>query len=132
MSLGTAGKPGSGPNQFNQPNDVITAPDGSIFVSDGHSGQGMTTNEAMEKGLASGATARIIKFAPDGTRLMEWGKIGVHHGEFRTPHAMAFDAQGRLWVVDRGNHRLEIFDQEGKYLEFALHVWPHQRDLHQE
>ena len=117
LSLGTAGKAGSDPNQFNQPNDVITAPDGSIFVSDGHSGQGMTTDEAMQKGLASGATARIIKFSPDGTRLMEWGKIGVRHGEFRTPHAMAFDSKGRLWVVDRGNHRLEIFDQQGTYLE---------------
>jgi len=117
MSLGTAGQPGSGPNQFNQPNDVIVAPDGSIFVSDGHSGQGMTSNEAMEKGLASGATARIIKFSPDGTRLMEWGKIGVRHGEFRTPHAMAFDSKDRLWVVDRGNHRIEIFDQQGTYLE---------------
>jgi sugar lactone lactonase YvrE len=117
MSLGTAGQPGSGPNQFNQPNDVITAPDGSIFVADGHSGQGMTSNEAMEKGRAAGSTARIIKFAPDGTRLKEWGSIGVRHGEFRTPHAMAFDSQGRLWVVDRGNHRLEIFDQEGNYLE---------------
>lgn len=117
LSLGTAGKPGSGPNQFNQPNDVITAPDGSIFVSDGHAGQGMITDEAMAQGRASGATARIIKFAPDGKRLMEWGQIGVRHGEFRTPHAMAFDSKGRLWVVDRGNHRLEIFDQQGKYLE---------------
>jgi len=117
MSLGTAGKPGSGPDQFNQPNDVIVADDGSIFVADGHSGQGMTTNEAMEKGLASGATARIIKFSPDGTRIKEWGKIGVRHGEFRTPHALAFDSNGRLWVVDRGNHRLEIFDQQGTYIE---------------
>jgi sugar lactone lactonase YvrE len=117
LSLGTAGKPGSGPNQFNQPNDVITAPDGSIFVSDGHAGQGMITDEAMAQGRASGATARIIKFAPDGKRLTEWGQIGVRHGEFRTPHAMAFDSKGRLWVVDRGNHRLEIFDQQGKYLE---------------
>jgi sugar lactone lactonase YvrE len=117
MSLGTAGKAGSGPDQFNQPNDVIVAPDGSIFVSDGHSGQGMTSNEAMQKGRESGATARIIKFSPDGTRLKEWGQIGVRHGEFRTPHAMAFDSQGRLWVVDRGNHRIEIFDQEGNYLE---------------
>lgn len=117
MSLGTAGQAGSGPNQFNQPNDVITAPDGSIFVSDGHNGQGMTTNDAMAEGLASGATARIIKFSADGTRLKEWGQIGVKHGEFRTPHAMAFDSKGRLWVADRGNHRIEIFDQEGNYLE---------------
>ena len=41
----------------------------------------------------------------------------MKHGEFRTPHALMFDAKGRLWVADRGNHRLEIFDQDGKYLE---------------
>ena len=117
MSLGTPGQPGSGPNQFNQPNDVITAPDGSIFVADGHSGQDMTSDEAMEEGRASGATGRIIKFSSDGTRLMEWGQIGVRHGEFRTPHALEFDSQGRLWVADRGNHRIEIFDQEGNYLD---------------
>jgi len=117
MSLGTPGQSGSGPSQFNQPNDVIIAPDGSIFVADGHSGQAMTSNAAMEEGLASGATARIIKFSPDGTRLMEWGQIGVRHGEFRTPHALDFDSQGRLWVADRGNHRIEIFDQEGNYLD---------------
>ena len=117
MSLGTPGQPGSGPNQFNQPNDVITAPNGSVFVADGHSGQGMTTNQAMQEGLEAGQTARILKFSPDGTFIKEWGQIGVRHGEFRTPHALAFDSQGRLWVADRGNHRLEIFDQEGNYLE---------------
>jgi len=117
MSLGTAGSAGSGPNQFNQPNDVIVAADGSIFVADGHGGQGMTSNQAMEEGRAEGATGRIIKFSPDGRRLKEWGQIGVRHGEFRTPHALEFDSQGRLWVADRGNHRIEIFDQEGNYLE---------------
>ena len=58
-----------------------------------------------------------MKYSADGTFIKEWGQIGVRHGEFRTPHALAFDAQGRLWVADRGNHRLEIFDQEGNYLE---------------
>ena len=117
MSLGTAGQAGSGPEHFNQPNDVITARDGSIFVSDGHSGQGMTSNAAMEEGRSAGATARVIKFAADGTYLMEWGQIGVRHGEFRTPHALAFDSMDRLWVADRGNHRIEIFDQDGNYLD---------------
>ena len=117
MSLGTAGQAGSGPNQFNQPNDVITARDGSIFVSDGHSGQNMTTNQAMEEGREAGYTARILKFSADGTFINAWGRIGVRHGEFRTPHALAFDSQGRLWIADRGNHRIEIFDQEGNYLE---------------
>jgi len=117
MSLGTAGQAGGGPDHFNQPNDVITASDGSIFVSDGHSGQGMIRNQAMEEGRAAGLTARIIKFSADGTFLLEWGQIGVRHGEFRTPHAMAIDSSNRLWVADRGNHRLEIFDLFGNYLE---------------
>ena len=117
MSLGTAGQAGSGPNQLNQPNDVITAPDGSIFVSDGHSGQNMTSMNEIEEGRAAGLTGRIVKFAPDGTKVAEWGRIGFEHGEFRTPHALAWDSQGRLWVADRGNHRIEIFDQDGNYLE---------------
>ena len=117
LSLGTAGQAGSGPNQLNQPNDVITGPDGSIYVSDGHGGQGMTTRRAMAAGLEAGATARILKFSADGTFIKEWGQIGTLHGEFRTPHALAFDSQGRLFVADRGNHRIEIFDQDGEYLE---------------
>ena len=117
LTLGTAGQPGSGPNQLNQPNDVIVAPDGSIFVSDGHNGQGMTSNQAMEEGRAAGNTGRVLKYAADGTLIMEWGQIGTLHGDFRTPHALEFDSQGRLWVADRGNHRLEIFDQNGNYLE---------------
>ena len=110
MSLGVAGQPGSEPGQLNQPTDVIVAPDGSIFVADGHSGQN-------DPPRPEGSTGRIIKFAPDGTYLKEWGQIGTLHGEFRTPHALEFDSQGRLWVADRGNHRLEIFDQEGNYLD---------------
>jgi sugar lactone lactonase YvrE len=117
MSLGTPGKAGTGPNQFNQPNDVIVAPDGSIFVSDGHSGQNQTTNQQIDSARARGLTSRILKFGPDGTFIKEWGRIGTLHGEFRTPHALAFDSQGRLWVADRGNHRIEIFDQDGNYLE---------------
>ena len=117
LTLGTAGQPGSGPNQLNQPNDVITAPDGSIFVSDGHGGQGMTTGQAMAAGREAGATARILKYSADGTFIKEWGQIGTMHGEFRTPHALAFDSQGRLFVADRGNHRIEIFDQDGNYLD---------------
>jgi sugar lactone lactonase YvrE len=117
MSLGIAGKPGNADGQFNQPNDVVTGPDGSIYVSDGHNGQGMTTNQAIQEGLKRGDTARISKFSRDGKFVKSWGQLGMRHGEFRTPHAMVFDSRGRLWVADRGNHRIEIFDQEGKYLE---------------
>ena len=117
LSLGIAGKAGSADGQFNQPNDVVVGPDGSIYVSDGHDAQGMTTNAAIAEGLKRGATSRISKFTADGKFSKSWGTIGVRHGELRTPHALMFDGKGRLWVADRGNHRLEIFDQEGKYLE---------------
>jgi sugar lactone lactonase YvrE len=117
LSLGIAGKPGSADGQFNQPNDVVVGPDGSIYVADGHNAQGMITNAAIAEGLKNGDTSRISKFSPDGKFIKSWGKIGVKHGEFRTPHALMFDSRGRLWVADRGNHRLEIFDQEGNYLE---------------
>lgn len=117
LSLGIAGKPGNADGQFNQPNDVVVGPDGSIYVADGHDAQGMTTNAAIAEGLARGATSRISKFSPEGKFIKSWGKIGTRHGEFRTPHALMFDSKGRLWVADRGNHRLEIFDQEGTYIE---------------
>ena len=131
MSLGMAGKPGKADGQFNQPNDVVVGPDGSIYVSDGHDGQGMTTAAALAEGLKRGATARISKFSPDGKFIKSWGTLGVKHGEFRTPHALVFDSKNRLWVADRGNHRLEIFDQEGKYPRVALRVRADQRHLHQ-
>ena len=117
LSLGTAGQPGDGPGHLNQPIDVIVAPDGSIFVADGHAGQNLTTDEQMTEAREAGLTGRIVKYSPDGEYITEWGEIGTDHGQFRPPHALAFAAQGRLWVADRGNHRLEIFDQEGNYLE---------------
>ena len=110
MTLGQAGQPGSGRDHLNEPCDVITAPNGDIFVADGHSGQGNLPSPP-------GATGRIMKFTSDGEFIKEWGQIGTGQGDFRTPHALAFDSQGRLFVADRGNHRIQIFDQDGNYLD---------------
>jgi DNA-binding beta-propeller fold protein YncE len=109
MRLGRAGVAAKGPDTFNEPCDVITAPNGDIFVSDGHSGQNPTAPPET--------VARIVKFSRDGKYIKEWGRLGSAPGEFRTPHALAFDSRGRLFVADRGNHRIQIFDQEGKFLE---------------
>ena len=109
LRLGQAGQPGSGPGQLNEPCDVITAPNGDIFVSDGHSGQSLRP--------PPGSTGRILKFDKDGTFIKEWGEIGFSPGQFRTPHALAFDSQGRLLVADRGNHRIQVFDQDGNFIE---------------
>jgi DNA-binding beta-propeller fold protein YncE len=102
MRLGTAGVAGDGPAEFNQPSAVAVAPNGDIFVADGHGGS---------------SNARIAKFSKDGTFIKAWGKRGTGPGEFNTPHALAFDSRGRLFVGDRGNNRIEIFDQDGRFLE---------------
>ena len=102
MTLGKAGIAGDGPDTFNQPSAVVIAPNGDIFVGDGHGGN---------------SNARIVKFSKDGKFIKAWGKKGTGPGEFDTPHTLALDSRGRLFVGDRGNSRIQIFDQNGKFLE---------------
>lgn len=102
LTLGKAGQPGEGPDQFHCPSDVIVAADGSIFVADGHE---VTPN------------ARIVKFTRDGTFIKAWGRRGTAPGEFVSPHTLAFDSRGRLFVGDRGNRRIQIFDLDGHLLD---------------
>ena len=100
MTLGKAGVPGKGPDTFNQPTDVAIAPNGDIFVTDGH-----------------GKNDRVVKFSKDGQYIKEWGKTGSAPGEFNQPHALDFDPQGRIFVADRSNNRLQIFDQDGNFID---------------
>jgi len=102
LTLGKAGVTGEGPDTFNQPSDVAVAKNGDIFVADGHD---------------ESSNARIVKFSKDGTFIKTWGKRGSAPGEFDVPHGLAFDSRGRLFVADRSNNRIQIFDQEGKFLE---------------
>jgi streptogramin lyase len=102
MALGKAGVAGDGPDTFNRPSNVLIAPNGDIFVADGH-------------GL--GSNARIVKFSPDGKFIKAWGKQGTDPGDFDNPHSLAMDSKGRLFVADRGNNRIQIFDQDGKFLD---------------
>jgi sugar lactone lactonase YvrE len=101
LALGKAGVAGEGPDVFNQPSDVAVAPSGEVFVADGHD---------------QNSNARIVKFSKDGKFIKAWGKRGSGPGEFDTPHGVAFDSKGRLFVADRGNNRIQVFDQEGRYL----------------
>ena len=102
MTFGKAGVAGDGPDEFNAPSAVYVAPNGNIFVADGHGGK---TN------------ARIVKFAPDGKFIKAWGKKGSGPGEFDIPHTLAMDSRGRLFVGDRQNNRIQIFDQDGNFLD---------------
>lgn len=104
MTLGTKGVAGDGPDTFRQPSDVLVAPNGDIFVVDGH---------------GAGGNNRVVKFSSDGHFIKQWGSTGTGPGEFRDPHALAMDSRGRLFVGDRANSRIQIFDQDGKY----LHTW---------
>src|SRR5581483_1276592 len=88
---------------FNQPNDVAIAPNGDIFVAEGHT-PGM-------------GTAQILKFRKDGKFLKKWGQHGSGPGDMEVPHALAFDSRGRLFVGDRANNRIQIFDQDGNVLD---------------
>src|SRR5207245_2835234 len=103
MTLGKAGVAGAGNDVFSGPCDVIVARNGDIFVADGH--------------IANTPVNRIMKFSKDGTFIKAWGKRGSGPGEFDTPHALAMDSRGRIFVADRSNSRIQIFDQDGRFLD---------------
>lgn len=104
MVLGRQGVAGAGQNNFNQPTDVAVAPNGDFYVSDGY------------------GNSRMVKFSREGNYLLEWGRKGSAQGEFNLPHAVVLDARGRVYVADRENRRIQIFDPQGKFLAEWTHV----------
>jgi sugar lactone lactonase YvrE len=106
MTLGAPGVRGNPPDALTDPNSVITDPaNGDIYVSESH------TNVEDPK-----LVGRISVFDRNGKFLRIIGRTGTGPGEFRTPHAMVFDSQGRLIVADRHNHRIQILTKDGKYV----------------
>ena len=109
MTLGTAGQRGNDQTHFQSPSDVITAPNGDIFVSDGHA--------PIANIVPPDLAMRVMKFSKDGKFIKEWGgKAGAGKDQFNNPHALALDARGRLYVADRSNNRTMIFDQDGTFI----------------
>ena len=102
MRLGQAGVAGNNPQNFNMPSAVFVAPNGDIFIGDGHGGE---------------SNNRIVKFDKTGKYIKEWGTKGSAPGQFDTPHTLAMDSQGRLFVGNRNNNRIDIFDQDGKFIQ---------------
>jgi hypothetical protein len=112
MTLGKSGVAGDNDSHdlFNAPSNVLIAPDDTIFVADGHG----EVNKQY-------TNARIVKFTKDGKFIKAWGHKGSGPGEFDTPHMMAMDSMGRLFVADRSNNRIQIFDQDVRPAERRLH-----------
>ena len=98
-TLGTERKPGLDATHFNRPTDIAFAPDGSIYVTDGYGNN------------------RVAKFSSDGKFLLDWGRKGDGPGEFNLPHSVAVDAQGLVYVADRSNSRIQVFDANGKFIK---------------
>ena len=101
MELGKPGISGDGPYEFNQPSAVIVAPNGDIFIGDGHGGR---------------SNSRIMKYNSEGEFILSWGARGSEPGNFAVPHDLAMDSLGRLFVGDRGNNRVQVFDKEGNFI----------------
>ena len=102
MTLGEKGVAGSDEKHFGRPTDIAFLPDGTFFVSDGYD------------------NTRVVKFDKTGKFLMAWGTPGTGQGQFNLPHCIAIDARRRVYVADRGNRRIQVFDENGKFLD----EWP--------
>jgi len=109
LTLGKAGVAGNPPEALTEPNDVAIGIDGDIWVAEGHSGQNANAQP--------GTVARLSRFSPDGKFIKSWGILGSEIGRFKTPHGIAFDSAGNLYICDRGNLRIQIFDKDGRYID---------------
>src|SRR5215218_979655 len=99
LKLGEAKIPGNDSLHFNYPTDVAVANDGSLYVSDGY------------------RNSRVVKFSKEGKYLFEWGKKGSGESEFNTPHGIDLDSYGNVYVADRENNRIQVFDSKGNFIK---------------
>ena len=115
LKLGEKNVPGEDATHFNKPADIAFAANGDFYIADGY------------------GNSRVVKFNKAGDFLKTWGNKGTGPGEFNLPHAVRVDAEGRVYVADRENNRIQVFDQEGTFLRqlegfapFGLFITPDQ------
>jgi DNA-binding beta-propeller fold protein YncE len=99
LQLGTKDQAGEDEARFNKPTDMAVSPAGDIFVSDGYGNN------------------RVVHFDKGGRFVKAWGRKGAAPGEFNLPHGIGLDSKGRLYVADRNNARIQVFDQGGTFLD---------------
>ena len=109
LTIGVKGQAGAwdeaaGERKLNQPNDIAIAANGDVFVAQGHT-PGLTRGDA-----------RVLKFDRTGRFIKSWGGKGKGPGQFDVAHGVAIDAKGLLWVMDRENQRIQVFDAEGAFV----------------
>ena len=107
MTLGTKGQRGEwneSSRHFYEPNDIAIAINGDIFVAQGHT-------------PGANGDPRVLKFDKNGNFIKSWGGKGKEPGKFDVAHGLAFDAKGQLWVTDRENQRIQIFNTDGKFIK---------------
>jgi len=107
IKLGQPGIRGDGPGQFDEPSDLSIGPDGSLYIVDGH--------------INPESNRRIVHMTADGEFIEAWGEQGYGPLQFEGPHAIAVDSQGRIFVGDRTNNRLQVLSPDGKLLA----IWTH-------
>ena len=108
LTLGTKGEAGAwneatASHKLNEPTDVILAPNGDIFVAQGHT-------------PGPQGDPRVLKFDKTGKFITSWGGKGQGPGQFDVAHGLAFDAKGLLWVTDRENERIQVFETDGTFV----------------
>jgi len=115
LRLGEKNVPGDDASHFNKPADIAFAANGDFYIADGY------------------GNSRVVKFDKAGKFLKAWGQKGTGPGEFNLPHAVQVDAQGRVFVADRENNRIQVFDADGRFLRqfggfapFGLFITPDQ------
>ncbi len=112
LTLGKAGVSQAGTGTFVAPTACSVAPNGDIFIADGHFPRPSTSQQDGD---------RIVRFTSAGEFIDAWGQKGDGPGEFDGPHALAFDSQGRLFVADRSNNRVQIFDRDMLFVDDWRH-----------
>ena len=108
LTIGTKGEAGewneaAGSRKLNQPNDIAIAANGDVFIAQGHT-------------PGARGDARVLKFDKDGRFITSWGGKGKEPGQFDVAHGITFDPKGLLWVMDRENSRIQVFDTNGKFV----------------